>query len=156
MRGKQAQKRELVPDEKYRSVLVAKLINYVMKEGRKATAERVVYDAFDLIAEKTKQNPLEVFETAMRNLAPSVEVRSRRVGGANYQIPTPVRGDRRNALALRWMLAVVRSKKGKPIAQKLATEIIGSAEGEGDAMKKKADVQRMADANRAFAHFARR
>ncbi len=156
MRGKQATKRILHPDEKYRSVLVAKLINYVMKEGKKSTAERVVYDAFDLISEKTKQNPLEVFESAIRNLAPSVEVRSRRVGGANYQIPTPVRGDRRNALALRWMLAVVRGKKGKPIAQKLATEIIGCANNEGDAMKKKQDVQRMADANRAFAHFARR
>ena len=156
MRGKQAPKRTLIADEKYHNLLVAKLINYVMEDGKKSTAERVVYDAFDIISEKTKQNPLEVFETAMKNLAPSVEVRSRRVGGANYQIPTPVRGDRRNALALRWMLAVARGKKGKPMAQKLAVEIMACADGEGDAIKKKQDVQRMAEANRAFAHFARR
>jgi len=156
MRGKQAPKRVLQPDEKYRSVTVAKLVNYVMKDGKKVTAEKVVYDAFDIISKKTKQNPLEVFETAMKNIAPNVEVRSRRVGGANYQIPTPVRGERRSTLALRWMLTVVRAKKGKPMAQKLSTEIIAAAEGEGEAIKKKQDVQRMADANRAFAHFARR
>lgn len=155
MRGKKAPKRKIQPDVKYRNVVVAKLINYVMLDGKKTTAERVVYDAFDLISQKTKQSPLDVFETAMKNITPTVEVKSRRVGGANYQIPIPVRGDRRVTLALRWLLEVARSKKGKPMAERLATEIMNAANEEGDAIKKRADVQRMADANRAFAHFAR-
>lgn len=155
MRGKKAPKRKIQPDVKYRNVVVSKLINYVMLDGKKVTAERVVYDAFDLISQKTKQSPLDVFETAMKNITPTVEVKSRRVGGANYQIPVPVRGDRRVTLALRWLLEVARSKKGKPMAERLATEIINAANEEGDAIKKRADVQRMADANRAFAHFAR-
>lgn len=155
MRGKQATKRRLTPDPKFGNVLVAKLVNYVMLDGKKTVAERVVYNAFDLISKKTKQDALDVFETAMKNITPAVEVKSRRVGGANYQIPMPVRGERRNALALRWLLAAVRAKKGKPMAERLAAEIIAASNGEGDAMKKREDVQRMADANRAFAHFAR-
>ncbi len=155
MRGKQATKRRIAPDPKFGNILVSKLINYVMLDGKKTVAERVVYDAFNLISEKTKLDALEVFETAMKNITPAVEVKSRRVGGANYQIPVPVRGDRRNTLALRWLLAAARSKKGRPMAERLANEIISASKNEGDAIKKREDVQKMADANRAFAHFAR-
>ena len=155
MRGKQAPKRVLLPDQKYGNVLVTKLINYVMLDGKKSTAQRVVYDAFDIMEKKSKKPAMEVFEAAMKNIVPTVEVRSRRVGGANYQIPTPVRGDRRYALAYRWILAAARGKKGKPMAEKLAGEFLAAMEGEGDAVKKRQDVQRMAEANRAFAHFAR-
>ncbi|MBU1126241.1 MAG: 30S ribosomal protein S7 [Patescibacteria group bacterium] len=155
MRGKQAPKRRISPDPKFGNQLVAKLVNYVMLDGKKTVAEHVVYDAFILISEKTKQDALEVFETAMKNITPAVEVKSRRVGGANYQIPIPVRGERRNTLALRWLLAAARSKKGKPMAERLSNEIIAASKNEGDAIKKRDDVQKMADANRAFAHFAR-
>ena len=156
MRGKQAPKRILPPDAKYGNVLVTKLINYVMLDGKKSTAERIVYTAFDIIAEKTKESPMEIFDRAMKNITPSVEVKSRRVGGANYQIPIPVRGGRRHALAYRWILAAARGKKGKPMAERLAGEFMGAANNEGIAVKKRQDVQRMAEANRAFAHFARR
>ncbi len=156
MRGKSAQIRQVLPDYKYGNVLVSKLINYVMKDGKKTTAERIVYDAFEIIAKKTKKEAIEVFDEAMKNIMPSVEIKSRRVGGANYQIPVPVRSERRVALAYRWMLDAARSKKGKPMAQKLAGEIMSASQGEGDAVKKKLDVQRMAEANKAFAHFARK
>ena len=155
MRGKRAPKREIQPDYKFRDLVVAKLINYVMKKGKKAIAERIVYNAFDLVSEKTKQNPMDVFETAMKNVTPTVEVKSRRVRGANYQIPIPVRGDRRITLALRWILIAARSKSGKAMSERLAAEIMAAANNEGDAIKKKQDVQKMAEANRAFAHFAR-
>ncbi|PJE76646.1 30S ribosomal protein S7 [Candidatus Uhrbacteria bacterium CG10_big_fil_rev_8_21_14_0_10_48_16] len=156
MRGKQAPKRELTPDPKYANVYVTKLINYIMQDGKKSTAQKVVYDAFTLIAEKTQENPLEVFERAMKNVMPSLEVKSRRVGGANYQVPMSVRGDRRYVLAYRWVITAARAKKGRPMAVKLSDELIAAANSEGDAIKKKQDVQRMAEANRAFAHFARR
>ena len=156
MRGKQAPKREITPDHKYGNLLIARLINYVMLDGKKTVAQRVVYDAFDIISKKTKENPLDVFDNAMKNVTPSVEVKSKRVGGANYQIPMPVRGNRRHALAFRWLLAAARAKKGKPMAQRLADELIQASQNEGAAIKKKQDVQRMAEANRAFAHFARR
>lgn len=126
-----------------------------MHDGKKSVAERVVYDAFDIIKAETKEDPMQVFETALKNVTPTVEVKSRRVGGANYQVPIPVRGDRRYALAYRWILAAARGKKGKPMAQRLAAELIAASNNEGDAIKKKQDVQRMAEANRAFAHFAR-
>jgi len=155
MRGKSAVKRILVPDFKYGNVLVAKLINYVMKDGKKSTAERVVYDCFAIVATETKEDPMVVFDNALKNITPTVEVKSKRVGGANYQVPMPVRGDRRYALAYRWLLDAARGKKGKPMAEKLAEEIMLAAKNEGDSVKKRADVQRMADANRAFAHFAR-
>ena len=155
MRGKQATKRALTPDPKYSNVLVAKFINYVMLDGKKSTAQRVVYDCFELMAEATKKDPVEVFELAIKNISPALEVRSRRIGGANYQIPIPVRGDRRIALAFRWVLAATRSKKGRPIAARLADELVAASNNEGDAMKKRSDVQKMAEANRAFAHFAR-
>ena len=156
MRGKQAPKRNIIPDHKYGNVLVSKLINYVMLDGKKTTAEKIVYKALEQMEAKMKKPAMEVFETALKNVIPSVEVRSRRVGGANYQIPVPVRGGRRHALAYRWILEAARGRKGKPMADRLAQEFIDAANNEGAAVKKRADVQRMADANRAFAHFARR
>ncbi|MBT3231052.1 30S ribosomal protein S7 [Candidatus Uhrbacteria bacterium] len=156
MRGKQAPKRNLLPDYKYGNVLVTKLINYVMLDGKKIAAEKIVYRALEIAAEKSKKEAMDVFDEAMKNIMPSVEVRSRRVGGANYQIPMPVRAERRVALAYRWILEAARAKKGKPMAEKLAGELLAAAEGEGEAVKKKLDVQRMAEANKAFAHFARR
>lgn len=155
MRGKQAPRRIILPDVKFNNVLVGKFINYVMKDGKKTVARRVVYDAFDLISKETKQDALDIFDLAIKNITPSVEVKSKRVGGANYQVPMPVRGDRRHALAFRWILTAARSKKGKPMAQKLSAELIAASNNEGDAIKKKEDVQKMAEANRAFAHFAR-
>jgi small subunit ribosomal protein S7 len=155
MRGKQAIKRVLIPDFKYSNALVTKLINYVMKDGKKTAAERVVYSAFDIIAKESKESPMDVFDTALKNIIPAVEVKSKRVGGANYQIPIPVRGDRRYALAYRWILEAARSKKGRPLGERLAAEILAASKNEGESVKKRADVQRMAEANRAFAHFAR-
>lgn len=156
MRGKQAPKRPIMPDPKYGNVRIAKFINYIMLDGKKTVAQKVMYDALDIISEKTKQDALEVFEKAIKNVMPSLEVKSKRVGGANYQVPMSVRGDRRYVLAYRWILKAARSKKGRAMAQRLAAELIAAANGEGDAIKKKQDVQRMAEANRAFAHFARR
>ena len=156
MRGKQSVKRTIETDPKYQSVALAKFINYLMYDGKKSVAQQVVYGAFDVIVEKTKKDPLEVFDTAMKQVSPSMEVRSRRVGGSNYQVPTPVRGDRRFALAARWILAAARAKKGAPMADRLAGELLSAANNEGDAIKKKDDVLRMAESNRAFAHFARR
>ncbi len=155
MRGKQAPKRDIAPDTKYGNVVLAKLINHVMKDGKKTVAERVVYDAMKMISDKTKQDPIGVFQQAMENVMPNLEVKSKRVGGANYQIPMPVRGERRVALAFRWILGAARDKKGSPMAQRLAGELMDAAEGTGSAVKKKEDVQKMAEANRAFAHFAR-
>ncbi len=155
MRGRPAPKRKLTPDPKYASTLVTKFINYVMKEGKKVVAQKVVYKAFEIIEEKLKKAPLDVFDEAVKNVMPLLEVRGRRIGGANYQIPYPVRGDRKYALAFRWILNAVRTKKGRPTAQKLADELIGASNKEGDAMKKRNDVHKMAEANRAFAHFAR-
>jgi small subunit ribosomal protein S7 len=155
MRHKKAPKREIAADPKYASTNVAKFVNYIMHDGKKNTAMRVVYAAFDIIAEKTKKNAVEVFEEAIKNISPAVEVKSRRVGGANYQIPIPVRGERRLSLAFRWMIDAARSRKGKPMAEKIAEEIVSASMNEGTAAKKKADVHRMAEANRAFAHFAK-
>ena len=155
MRGKQAPKRLIAPDTKYGNVTLAKLINHVMKDGKKTVAERVVYDALTIISTKTKQDPIGVFQQAMENVMPNLEVKSKRVGGANYQIPMPVRGERRVALAFRWILRAARDKKGSPMSQRLAAEMMDAAENTGTAVKKKEDVQKMAEANRAFAHFAR-
>ncbi|MBI4257143.1 30S ribosomal protein S7 [Candidatus Uhrbacteria bacterium] len=156
MRGKQAPKRALIPDPKYGNIYVAKLINTIMYDGKKSVAQKVVYDAFDVVGEKTKENPLDVFDRAIKNVMPSLEVKSRRVGGANYQVPMSVRGERRYVLAYRWIITATRAKKGRPMAQKLAEELIAAGNNEGEAIKKKLDVQRMAEANRAFAHFAKR
>jgi len=126
-----------------------------MKDGKKTVAQNVVYTAFEIISQKTKSDPVEIFENAIKNTSPSLEVKSKRVGGANYQIPMPVRGERRLALSFRWLIEAARGKKGRPMSQKLADELAAAAKGEGDAVKKKADVQRMAEANKAFAHFAK-
>lgn len=155
MRGKRVGTRDIAPDNKYGSVLIAKLINYVMKDGKKSTATRVVYDAFGIIETETKKTAVEVFDEALKNIMPAVEVKSKRVGGANYQVPMPVRGERKYALAFRWVLIAARGKKGRPMCEKLAEELMLAAKGEGEAVKKRAEVQRMAEANRAFAHFAR-
>lgn len=155
MRGKAATRRPVTPDPKFGNENLARFTNLVMRDGKKSTAMRVMYDALDIIAKKTESDPVEVFENALKNVMPTLEVKSKRVGGANYQVPMPVRGERRFMLAARWILVAVRAKKGRPMAQKLSDEIIAASKNEGDAVKKKADVQRMAEANRAFAHFAR-
>ncbi|MFH1111531.1 MAG: 30S ribosomal protein S7 [Patescibacteria group bacterium] len=154
MRGKRATKRTILPDPRYQSVVVAKFVNFIMERGKKSVARKIVYQCFDVIAEKTKKDPRDVFEASIKNVSPIVEVRSRRVGGANYQIPIEVRPDRRLALAFRWIIDAAYNKKGRPMHLKLADELISAAENQGDAIKKKEDVLRMAEANRAFAHFA--
>jgi len=154
MRGKRAPKRKIIPDPKYNSVVVAKFINHIMRGGKKTVAQKIVYQCFDILSDKTKQKPLDIFEKAIRNVAPTVEVKGRRVGGANYQVPIPVTGERKNTLAYRWLIEAAKNKKGKSMAQKLAAEMQMALNNEGDAIKKKQDVQRMAEANRAFAHFA--
>jgi len=132
---------------------VAKLVNQIMKKGQKTTAQKIVYDCFEEIKQKTKKDPLEVFERAIDNASPALELRSKRVGGATYQVPTEVRGDRKEALAIRWILKAARSKKGKPMKDKLAEEVLEAADNKGAAVKKKEDTHKMAEANRAFAHF---
>jgi small subunit ribosomal protein S7 len=155
MRGKAAKKRVIAPDAQYGSVLLAKFINHVMMDGKKSIAQRVVYEALKEIEDTTKKDALKIFEEAIKNVMPQVEVKSRRVGGANYQVPMPVRGDRQLALSFRWVIDAARAKKGKPIAQKLATVIAEAGQNLGDAIKKRDDMHRMAEANKAFAHFAR-
>ena len=143
------------PDMKYNSARVEKFINSVMWDGKKSTARKVVYDSFELIKEKTKvESPLELFETAIRNVSPQVEIRSRRVGGANYQVPREVRPERKQALAFRWILLAARARKGMPMHKRLAEELIAASNNEGSAVKKREDTHRMAEANKAFAHFA--
>lgn len=144
------------PDWKYSNAEVAKFINYIMQRGKKTVAEKIVYGAFDILKEKTKKEPLEVFQTAMKNATPILEVKSRRVGGATYQVPMEVRGGRKFALGSRWIIEAARAKTGKPMAEKLAQELLDAANNAGSAIKKRADVHRMAEANRAFAHFSRR
>ncbi|MDO8463094.1 MAG: 30S ribosomal protein S7 [bacterium] len=154
MRGKQAPRRSITPDPKYGSVTLAKFTNYIMKRGKKTVAQGIVYAAFEDVAKRSEQDPLDVFARALKNVAPAMEVRSKRVGGANYQVPFPVRGDRRQSLAFRWLLGATRQRKGKSMAARLADELLAASQGEGAAVKKRQDVQRMADSNRAFAHFA--
>ena len=148
--------REIAPDRIYNSVIVAKFINQIMKAGKKSKANKIVYGAFDIIKEKTKQEPLDVFEKAIREITPAVEVRPRRIGGATYQVPIEVNTKRGLSLAIRWILAATRAKKGKAMHEKLAEEILAASKQEGEAMKKKINVHRMAEANRAFAHLAKR
>jgi len=153
MRGKKAPRRVIAPDQKFNSTSIAKFINYVMQRGKKSTATAIVYQMLDVVSEKAKQDPLAVYEQAIKNVSPQLEVRSKRVGGSNYQIPVEVRGDRKYTLACRWILAAAKARKGKAMHQKLADEILAAASGEGNAIKKKEDMVRMAEANRAFAHF---
>ena len=154
MRKKRNYKRERKPDLKYQSVTGARFINYLMHQGKKSIAERVFYDALEIIKEHIKGDPLPIFEKALENAAPAVEVASRRIGGANYQVPREVRPERKFMLAGRWLTSAARSKKGKPMAEKLAEELILASKNEGSAIKKKQDMHRMAEANRAFAHFS--
>ena len=154
MRKKQKYNREIEADHLHNSPVVAKFINVIMQHGKKTVAERIVYTAFDRVQEKTKQEPMTVFDAAMNNVTPLVELKSKRVGGANYQVPREVRGERRMALAFRWLIDAARAKKGKPMAEKLAEELMLAAKNEGAAVKKKQDTHRMAEANKAFAHFS--
>lgn len=153
-RRKKSVKRIINPDPVYNSVMLAKFINQVMRCGKKNTARKIVYGAFDIIKEKSKKDPLEIFDQAMQNAAPLVEIKPKRVGGATYQVPREVRGERKVTLAMRWMINAARSKKGKPMREKLAEELTLAAKKEGAAIKKREDVHRMAEANRAFAHFS--
>lgn len=153
MRKRTANKRHRRPDRIYDDILVGRFINCVMKNGLKQKAESVVYGAFDIIKEKLNTEPVEVFKKAIHNCEPVLEVRSRRVGGSNYQVPTEVRPERRKALAIKWILTYARDKAGKSMAEKLAGELMSAANNEGSAVKKKEDVHRMAEANKAFAHF---
>lgn len=155
MRRKIKNKHILQPDIQYESVKVAKFINYIMERGKKNTARDIVYDCFNVIKEKAKvENPMEVFDTALKNTAPMMEVRSRRVGGANYQVPREVRPERRQALSMKWIIDAARSKKGAEMYKKLADEIISASKNEGEAVKKRENTHKMAEANKAFAHFA--
>lgn len=155
MRRKRNYKRDIAPDTKYNSELLAKFTNHLMWDGKKTTAERVLYDALDIVAKKEKDaEAIAVFTTALSNIAPLVEVKTRRVGGANYQVPIEVRGNRKQYLAARWIIDAARGKKGKPMAERLADEIILAFKKEGEAMRKRDNVHKMAEANKAFAHFA--
>lgn len=155
MRRKVTNRNIVGPDSVYGSEHIGKLINYVMERGKKNTARSVVYGALDVIKEKEKTTtPLDVLDTAMKNTGPTMEVRSRRVGGANYQIPREVRQERRQALSMKWIVEAARAKKGKPMHEKLAEEIILAAKNEGEAVKKRENTHKMAEANKAFAHFA--
>lgn len=153
MRRRRAEIRQIPPDPVFGDVLVAKLINRVMWDGKKTIAQKIVYGAFDIIREKTKKDPLEVFRQAVENVKPVLEVRPRRVGGATYQVPIEVQEPRRTSLALRWIVEAARAKKGRPMKEKLAEEIIAAYNNTGTAIKKKEDTHRMAEANRAFAHY---
>ena len=153
MRKKRAEKRFLKPDPKFNEVLVAKFINAIMYDGKKAVARKVLYDAFDIIEEKTKKPGLEIFKQALSNVQPIIEVRSRRVGGATYQVPSEVRPERRTALAMRWIKTFSSKRGDKTMSQKLAQELIAASNNDGSAVKKKEDTHKMAEANKAFAHF---
>lgn len=148
-------KRAIAPDIVYGNVMVSKMTNKLMEDGKKRVAENIIYEALETVKEKTKKDPLEVFETAIKNVSPLLQVRTRRIGGANYQIPVEVRGDRRTHYAMVWMIDVARGAKGKPMADRLADEIMNAYNNQGDSIKKKEDTHRMAEANKAFAHFAR-
>jgi small subunit ribosomal protein S7 len=146
-------RRTVQPDAKYGNQLVGVFVNKVMRRGKKSTAEHVVYGALDLIEQQERRNPVEVFEQAVRNATPVVEVKPRRVGGATYQVPVDIRAERRLALALRWLLNSARSRRGRTMSERLAAELIEAANNQGAAIKQKADTHRMAEANRAFAHY---
>ena len=163
MRKKRNTKREINPDPIYNSPLVAKFINYIMVDGKTSVAQKVVYGAFDIIAKEMakkkdakdeEKDPLEVFDKAIKNVSPMVEIKGRRIGGANYQVPVEVKGERKIALSFRWIIGAAKSRKGQPMAQKVAFEIMEAASNTGSAIKKKQDTHRMAEANKAFARFA--
>lgn len=147
-------KKYLRPDPKFGNLMLSRFINHLMYDGKKSVAEKVVYDALDIVSEKTKNDPLAVFDAAMRNVAPMLEVKARRVGGANFQVAIEVRGERKETLAMRWIRDAARAGKGRDMADRLAEEIINASNKEGAAMKKREDMHRMAESNRAFSHFA--
>lgn len=147
-------KKYLKPDPKFGNLVLSRFINQIMKDGKKSTAQRIVYGALDLVSEQTKNDPLAIFDTAMRNVAPVLEVKARRIGGANFQVAIEVRGDRKETLAMRWLRDAARARKGRGMAEKLAAELVDASHKEGGAIKKREDVHRMAESNRAFSHFA--
>lgn len=153
MRKRRAVKRDVLADPMYNSKLVTKLINRLMVDGKKGKAQTILYNSFDIVAEKTGKDPMEVFQAAMENIKPALEVKSRRVGGANYQVPIEVRPDRSQALGLRWLVQYARLRGGHSMAENLANEIIDASNGTGGAVKKREDTHRMAEANKAFAHY---
>ncbi len=153
MRKRRAEKRDVLPDPIYKSKVVTKLINAIMKDGKKGTAEKILYGSFEIIREKTNKDPMEVYESALENIKPALEVKSRRVGGANVQVPIEVSEERAQTLALRWLVNYARNGRGRTMAEKLANEIMDAAEGTGGAVKKREDTHRMAEANKAFAHY---
>lgn len=153
MRKRRATKRDVLADPIYNSKVVTKLINHVMKDGKKGTSQKIIYGAFDIIKEKTGEEAMVVFERAMNNIKPSLEVKSRRVGGANYQVPVEVKADRAQALAFRWLAQYARLRSGHSMAENLANEIIDASNGTGASVKKKDDTHKMAEANKAFAHY---
>ncbi len=152
-RRRQAEKREILPDPKFHSVRLAKFINTLMLSGKKSIAEKIIYDALDIVSKKSKADPMEVFETVLENIGPLVEVRSRRVGGATYQVPVEVRANRKTTLAMRWLIESARKRREKGMTLRLAGEMLEASENRGIAVKKKEDVHRMAEANKAFSHF---
>ncbi|HJN61980.1 MAG TPA: 30S ribosomal protein S7 [Candidatus Parcubacteria bacterium] len=154
MDQKKRQQDNIQPDLIYNSTLVSKFINQLMKKGKKTIVRKILYGAFDIIKEKTKKEPLEVFELAIENVSPLLEVKSKRVGGATYQVPTPVNSKRKISLAIRWLIDASKTKKGKPMKVKLADELIDASKNTGGAVRKKENTHRMAEANRAFAHFS--
>ena len=153
MRKKRAVKRDVLPDPIYNSKIVTKLINQIMIDGKRGIAQNIIYDAFDMIKEKTNEEAMVVFEKAMKNIKPALEVKSRRVGGSNYQVPVEVKPERAQALAFRWLAQYARLRSGKSMAEKLANEIIDASNGVGASVKKKDDTHKMAEANKAFAHY---
>ncbi|MBN9430837.1 MAG: 30S ribosomal protein S7 [Bosea sp.] len=148
-----AEKREIIPDPKFGDIVVTKFMNAVMYDGKKSVAESIVYGAFDVIQARTKQEPVAVFRQALDNVAPHIEVRSRRVGGATYQVPVEVRTDRRQALAIRWLLTAARGRNEKTMVERLSGELLDASNNRGNAVKKREDTHRMAEANRAFSHY---
>jgi len=153
MRRRRAEKREVIPDPKYKSAIVSRFMNIIMMQGKKSKAEHIVYKCFDILAEKTGKPALEVFQKALDNARPLVEIKPRRIGGATYQIPIEVRSERGISIAMRWVRNFARVKKGKPMEIKLADELLDAFKGEGPAVKKKEDTHKMAEANKAFAHY---
>ena len=153
MRKRRATKRDVLADPIYNSKVVTKLVNHIMKDGKKGTAEKIIYNAFDIVKEKTGEEAMVVFEKAMNNIKPALEVKSRRVGGANYQVPVEVKPDRAQALAFRWLAQYARLRNGHSMAENLANEIIDASNGTGASVKKKDDTHKMAEANKAFAHY---
>ncbi|WP_026606371.1 30S ribosomal protein S7 [Methylocapsa acidiphila] len=148
-----AEKREVIPDAKFGDVILTKFMNSIMYDGKKSVAESIVYNAFDIIGQKTKSEPLSVFRQALENVAPAIEVRSRRVGGATYQVPVEVRMERRQALAIRWIITAARGRNDKTMVDRLSAELMDAANNRGNAVKKREDTHRMAEANRAFSHY---